>query len=169
MTRVLVAYATRFGSTREVASAIAHELISYGLQAQSAEASALLVPEDYDAFVIGSPVYGGQWLDEAGIFTATTASRMKDKPVALFSVGMLMLKNRDAGVAEHKAFINRLVELAPDLNVVADSVFPGYFDRANLPFWLQIVDRFAPTPQGDHRDWTEIKEWAKSIACRLTM
>ncbi|HIF49456.1 MAG TPA: flavodoxin, partial [Cytophagales bacterium] len=65
MTRVIVAYATRFGSTHEVASAIAHELISVGLDAQPVEVSSGVNPDEYDAFVIGSPLYGGKWLSGA--------------------------------------------------------------------------------------------------------
>ena len=163
MTRVLVAYATRFGSTHEIASAIAHELNAAGLNAHAAETSSGLVPADYDAFVIGSPLYAGTWLPSAGMFAAIMAERMKGKPVALFSVGTLILKSPESGRAEHTKFIEGLVEVAPGPNVVADIVFSGYFDRSNLPWWLRIIDRFAPTPQGDHRNWPEIQAWAKSL------
>ncbi len=166
MTRVLVAYATRFGSTHEIAPAIARELNTSGLTAQAAEASSTLVPEDYDAFVIGSPLYGGTWLSSVGMFAAIMAERMKGKPVALFSVGTLVLKSPERGKAEHAEFIERLVEATPGsvgLNVVADALFSGYFDRSNLPCWLRIIDRFVPTPQGDHRNWPEIQAWAKSL------
>lgn len=168
MTRVLVAYATRFGSTHEIASAIAHELNAAGLTAQAAETSSGLVPEDYDAFVIGSPLYGGTWLSNAGVFTAIMAGRMKGKPVALFSVGTLMLKSPERGQAEHAEFIKGLAEVAPNLNVVADAVFSGYFDRSNLPWYLRIIDRFVPTPQGDHRNWPEIQAWAKSLVPKFS-
>lgn len=170
MTRVLVAYATRFGSTREIASAIVRELNAAGLIAQAAETSGGLVPEDYDAFVIGSPLYGGTWLSSAGIFAAVMAERISGKPVALFSVGTLMLKSPERGRAEHTDFIESLVEVSRSstgLNVVADAVFPGYFDRANLPWMLRFVDRFVPTPQGDNRNWPEIQQWAKSLVPRF--
>lgn len=168
MTRVLVAYATRFGSTREVASAIVRELNTAGFQAQAAEVSGALVPEDYDAFVIGSPIYGGKWVSAAGIFAAAMADRIGDKPVAFFSVGTLVLKNAEIGFAEHQSFIDDLVEFAPTLNVVASSVFAGYFDRANLPWYLRIIDRFAPTPQGDHREWPKIQEWTRSLVPKFS-
>ena len=171
MTRVLVAYATRFGSTHEIASAIARELNAAGLSAHTAEAGSGLVPEEYDAFVIGSPLYGGSWLSSAAIFTAVMADRMKGKPVALFSVGTLVLKDAERGHAEHAEFIERLVEATrgpAGLNVVADAVFSGYFDRANLPWWLRVIDRFAPIPQGDHRNWAAIGAWAKSLVPALT-
>ena len=166
MTRVLVAYATRFGSTREIASAVVHELNAGGLSAQAVETGSGLVTDDYDAFVIGSPLYGGTWLSSAGIFAAIMAERINGKPVALFSVGTLILKNPKRGRGEHTEFIEALVDFTRSsvgLNVVSDALFPGYFDRANLPWMLRIVDRFVPTPQGDHRNWPEIQQWARSL------
>ena len=168
MTRVFVAYTTRFGSTHEVASAIVHELNSVGLQAHSAEAGSALNPDDFDAFVIGSPMYGGKWMPDAAMFTAIVAKRIGSKPVALFSVGTLGVNNPDAGHAEHTAFVERIGSVAPGLNVISDTDFTGYFERGNLPWYLRIVDRFVPNPQGDHRDWATIKEWARSLAPELT-
>jgi menaquinone-dependent protoporphyrinogen oxidase len=164
LTRVLVAYATRFGSTHEIAAALVRELNSAGLDAQAAEATSGLKPNDYDAFVIGSPLYGRTWLAAAGVFAAITSEQIEGKQVALFSVGTLGVKNQEAGDAEHKEFIGKLAEVAPKLNIVADTVFTGYFERANLPWYLRTIDRFAPTPQGDHRDWPAIQAWAKSLA-----
>ena len=169
MIRVLVAYATRFGSTREVVSAIVHELNSAdGMDAQAVEASRALDPDQYDAFVIGSPLYGGKWISSAGMFAAMMSERMNGKAVALFSIGTTGVSKPEAGEAEHKAFIEGLCEVAPLLNVVGDAVFNGYFERANLPWYLRIIDRFAPTPQGDHRDWQAINEWAKSLVPKLS-
>lgn len=168
MTRVLVAYATRFGSTHEVASAIVHELNSAGLQAQSAETGTSLNPDDFDAFVIGSPMYGGKWMSEAAMFTAIMSERIGAKPVALFSMGTLGVNNPKAGRAEHVAFVERFGVVAPGLNIVSHADFTGYFARENLPWYLRIVDRFVPNPLGDHRDWTAIKGWARSLVPELT-
>ncbi len=168
MTRVLVAYGTRFGSTREIASAIVHELNSGGLDAQAAEASGSLNPDNYDAFVIGSPLYGSKWLSTAGMCAAVMSEHIEGKPVALFSIGTTGVADPEAGEAEHKEFIGGLTEVAPKLNIVSDAVFNGYFERSNLPWYLRIIDRFAPTPQGDHRDWSAIHAWAKSLVPKLT-
>jgi menaquinone-dependent protoporphyrinogen oxidase len=163
LTRVLVAYATRFGSTREVASAIAHELNTSGFDAQAVEVTSGLSPDDYDAFVIGSPMYGGKWVSNAAMFAAVMSERMNGKPVALFSMGTLGVKHPEIGESEHKEFVQSLSEVAPVLNVVSDAVFNGYFERANLPWYLRIIDRFVPTPQGDHRDWAAIQAWTKAL------
>ena len=99
-----------------------HELNTSGLQAQAAEAGNSPPPENYDAFVIGSPLYGGKWISVAGLFAALMAERMKEKPVALFSMGALSIKNPEAGLAEHKEFLKNLCEVAPSLNVIADEI-----------------------------------------------
>ncbi|MBT3994727.1 MAG: hypothetical protein HOF01_02920 [Chloroflexi bacterium] len=168
MTRVLVAFATRFGSTREIVSAMVHELNSAGLDAHGAEATSSLNPDDYDAFVIGSPIYGSKWLAAAGMFAAITSERIDGKPVALFSVGTLGLNSSEAGEKEHKDFVTGLIDVAPKLNIVSDALFSGYFERSNLPWYLRIIDRFAPTPQGDHRDWQAIQSWTKSLVPKFT-
>ncbi len=74
-----------------------------------------------------------------------------------------LLKHPGLGQAEHDQFIRRLSEIAPALDVVADALFAGYFDRSNLTWWLRFIDRFVSTPQGDHRNWPEIRSWAKSL------
>ena len=142
LTRVLVAFATRFGSTREIVSAMVHELNSAGLDAHGAEATSSLNPDDYHAFVIGSPIYGSKWLAAAGMFAAITSERIDGKPVALFSVGTLGLNSSEAGEKEHKDFVTGLIDVAPKLNIVSDALFSGYFERSNLPWYLRIIDRF---------------------------
>ena len=144
-----------------------NELNISGLHAQAVEAGSLPAPENYDAFVIGSPLYGGKWISIAGLFAALMAERMKEKPVALFSMGALSIKNPEAGLAEHKEFLKNLCEVAPSLNVVSDELFTGHLERSNLPWYLKIVDRFAPTPQGDHRDWVKIQKWSKSLVTKF--
>ena len=76
-----------------------HELNASGLQAHAAEASNSPPPENYDAFVIGSPLYGGKWIAGAGLYAALMAGRIKGKPVALFSMGGLGIKHPEAGLA----------------------------------------------------------------------
>tara|TARA_A100001037_G_scaffold46277_1_gene37607 strand:+ start:1446 stop:1952 length:507 start_codon:yes stop_codon:yes gene_type:complete len=163
LTKVLVAFATRFGSTREIASAIARELNTAGFDAIATEATSSIDATNYDALVIGSPIYGRKWLATAGLFATINSERISGRPVALFSVGTLGVKNQAAAKQEHEDFVGDLREVAPKLNVVSDDVFNGYFERANLPWYLRLIDRFAPTPEGDHRDWQAIESWAKSL------
>ena len=146
-----------------------HELNTFGLQAHAAEASNSPPPENYDAFVIGSPLYGGKWISVAGLYAALMAKRIKKNQLRFFQWGGLSIKHPEAGLAQHKEFLKNLIEIAPSLNVVSDAVFTGYFERSNLPWYLKIVDRFAPTPQGDHRDWPKIQIWSRSLVTKFRL
>jgi len=62
--RVLLVYATRHGSTTEVADAIAEELRAAGAEVELHEASSAPDPGAYDAVVVGAPMIMG-WHKEA--------------------------------------------------------------------------------------------------------
>ena len=63
--RVLVTAASRHGATHEIASAIADGLARRGVEAEARPTEELASLDGYDAFVIGSAVYIGRWLDTA--------------------------------------------------------------------------------------------------------
>ena len=64
-----------------------HELNTFGLQAHATEASNSPPPENYDAFVIGSPLYGGKWISVAGLYAALMAKRIKKNQLRFFQWG----------------------------------------------------------------------------------
>ena len=66
--KVLVAVASRHGSTREIAQMIAGELRAAGVEPDVREVGTIASLDDYDAAVIGSAIYAGQWLPEARQF-----------------------------------------------------------------------------------------------------
>ena len=58
--RILVAYATKHGSTAGVAEAVARELTAAGLEAEGAAFPAADSLEGYDGIVLGAPLYTGR-------------------------------------------------------------------------------------------------------------
>lgn len=66
--RILVAYASRNGSTAEIAQAIGRELQSAGYAADVAEVKTISSLEGYQAVVIGGPLYMGKVVSEIGKF-----------------------------------------------------------------------------------------------------
>ena len=61
MASVLVAYATKYGSTREVAEAIASALIERGADAVARPAGEIRGLEGYSAVVLGTALYFFRW------------------------------------------------------------------------------------------------------------
>ena len=58
---VLVAYASKFGSTEEVAARIAAILKKEGLTVSLEPSGVTLDPADYDAIILGGDVVGFRW------------------------------------------------------------------------------------------------------------
>jgi menaquinone-dependent protoporphyrinogen oxidase len=85
--RVLVTAASRHGAIHEIAAALADGLQRRGVDADFGAAEELPALDGYDAFVIGSAVYVGRWLDPAKELVADNARRLADAPVWLFSSG----------------------------------------------------------------------------------
>ena len=159
-TRVLVAYATKLGSTREIAEAIGDTLRSAGLDPDVLPAAAVPDLAPYDAVIIGSALYAAHWQRDANRFVARHLDALKARPVWLFSSGPLdrRLAAADLPIAEqaatltapirargHRTFGGRLAPDAPDIDP-------------------QVL---ATHPIGDFRDWAAIRAWAASIAAAL--
>src|SRR5689334_267385 len=87
MTRVLVAYATKMGSTKDIAEAIGDELTKHGLKAEVRNVREAVSPDFYDAVVLGSSVYAARWRPEAKRFFSQHTARLADRPVWLFESG----------------------------------------------------------------------------------
>jgi menaquinone-dependent protoporphyrinogen oxidase len=70
----LVAYASKHGSTAEIAERIGDSLRRVGHEAQVLPVSAVTDPIDFEAMVLGSAVYMGHWMKEAANFVRLVAA-----------------------------------------------------------------------------------------------
>ena len=86
---VLVAYASRHGSTKGIAERIAADLRDAGLSADAEPVDQVHDLNRYDAFVIGGAAYMFHWLKEATNFVKRHHSLLSQRPVWLFSSGPL--------------------------------------------------------------------------------
>jgi menaquinone-dependent protoporphyrinogen oxidase len=161
--RVLVTAASRHGATYEIAEAIAAGLARRGLAAEARPAEELAALDGYDAYVIGSAVYVGRWLDPARELVETHVGSLADAPVWLFSSGPLgppdALKPEGDPVD-----VAGLVEAS---RAIAHRVLAGRLDRKLLSFTEKAVVVAVRAPEGDFRDWEAIDGYAAEIAAHL--
>jgi menaquinone-dependent protoporphyrinogen oxidase len=87
--RVLVSYASRHGSTREVAEVVGRALRGAGMEVDVCSSGDVDLNEDVGAVILGSAIYMGSWLREAEDFATRNAAALQALPVWLFSVGPL--------------------------------------------------------------------------------
>ena len=157
---VLVAYASKHGSTQGIAERIAAVLRASGFEVDLAAAEGAGDPAGYDAFVIGSAVYASRWMAPASEFIRHNGALLTGRPVWLFSVGPVGRR------------IPLPATLPPVLAALGDSigaqdhhVFRGAIDTRKLRGMEHLIRLFLP--QGDFRDWPDIEAWATGIAGEL--
>src|SRR5439155_22236561 len=93
---VLVAYASKHGSTQGIAERIAEKLRQLGKEAEAWPVDAVENPGSHEAFVIGSAIYYGSWLKEATEWVRRNQAVLAGHPVWLFSAGPLGTELQDA-------------------------------------------------------------------------
>ena len=82
---VLVTFATRYESTREVAEAIAASLTKSVVEVVFQPIRQIRSDEKYQAVVIGAPLYMFRWLKDARRFLSKSQKELIQKPVAIFA------------------------------------------------------------------------------------
>lgn len=159
--RVLVAYATRAGSTGEIGEAIAKQLCADGFDAELREVSTVGSLDGYAAVVLGSAVRYGDWLPEMLAFMRANAAALKQRPPALFTACNKARDTSAASLAEMAAYVKAARAI---VEPAMHTFFAGKIDLATLSFFERMVVKMIGSPVGDARDWAAIGAWARSLA-----
>lgn len=168
--KVLVACASRYGSTQEVAEAVAAALRERGLEAALQPMQKVRTLTGYRAVVLGAPIYIGQWHKDALSFLSQNQEALAQRPTAIFALGPLSADETERQGS--RAQLDQELAKFPWLRPVALEVFVGRYDPAklNLPDRLIASLPASPLhgmPASDLRDWTAIRAWACELAAKL--
>lgn len=162
---VLVAYASRSGSTAEIAEEIAGKLGEFGLDVDCVPTDEVESLDPYDAVVLGSAVYIRHWHREARKFLRRHGEGLSTRPFWVFSSGPV----GEPGGAADPVWVEptRIVARVEELGAREHVVFGGRLptDPRN-PLERSLVAR-TPNRYRDRRDWREIRAWASRIAGQL--
>ncbi|MGZ4381622.1 MAG: flavodoxin domain-containing protein [Gaiellaceae bacterium] len=158
-TDFLVAYATKHGTTGEVAEAVAEELKGLGFGVELLRLRKVRDLDGYRAVVIGAPLYAGRWQKDARRFLKRQGKELARHPVAVFALGPLKLTEED--VAGSRKQLDRALALAPELRPATVEVFGGAIDPAKLRFPFNRMEA------ADAREWETIRAWARSLPGEL--
>jgi menaquinone-dependent protoporphyrinogen oxidase len=161
--QVLVAYATKYGATAEIAEKIGEVLRQAGLPSDVLAADRVGDLSVYQAVVLGSAVYMGQWRKEAAKFLRTNEPVLAEKPVWLFSSGPLG-EGDPVELLQGWQFPGRLKPIADRIGPRDITAFHGALDANKLNFLEKWILKNVKSPVGDFRDWEAISAWATSIA-----
>lgn len=159
---VLVAYASKHGSTEGIARAIADRLRELGEPAEVGSVDEVRDLGEFRAVVLGSAVYVGSWMKEAVEFVHRFAEALAERPVWLFSSGPL-----GEDVEDEEEQPRQLGEMGGIIGPVDHRMFFGALDRSKLGFGERMMVKAVKAPDGDFRDWAAIRGWADGIAREL--
>ncbi len=159
MTNVLVAVASKYGATHEIAEAIGRKLRERCLETHVQRVDRLVDLDEYDAFILGSAVYAGHWLEPARRLVDERGHELVDRPIWLVSSGPIGDPPRPS--AEEAVQIDAIVAAT---RAEEHRVFPGKLDKSRLSFAERALVFAFRANEGDFRDWEAIATWAAGIA-----
>jgi len=164
--RVLVTYASKRGSTAEIAEVAATTLREAGLAVDLRAAGEVKDLDGYDAAVVGSAVYVKRWRGDARHLLRRCRKQLAALPFWIFSSGPVGDPNDDDPAWTEPA---KVVAKAEELGVRGHVVFGG---RVPLdphgPIEKAMVENTPPQFR-DRRDWEQIRAWSTAVAAELAM
>lgn len=164
--KILITYASRAGSTAEIAEAIGKTLSQRGSQVDVLPMQDVKDLSAYGAVVAGSAMRSSKWLPEAMQFIKTHRAVLSQMPFATFTVCItLAMSNSDPYRESVAAWIQ---PVRAQVRPVGEGLFAGMLDFHKLPFnWdaikLRAIVALGIFPKDDRRDWKAIQAWAESI------
>lgn len=164
--KILVTYASRSGSTAEIAAAIGKSLSQNGIHVDIIPMQAVKDVSEYQAIVAGSAIRNRAWLPEAMEFVRTHRSELSQKRFATFTACItLAMSNSDQ---YRKAVSDWIQPIRAQVKPVSEGLFAGMLDFTKLPFnWdtvkLRAVVAMGIFPKEDRRDWHAINAWAEDL------
>lgn len=162
--KILVVYATKFGSTKEVAQKIGELIKQQKIPVDVRKVNTVKDLSGYSAIVFGTAIRMGKPISEAFAFTKKFKGDLNRKPVACFSVGLYM--KHDTPENRQKALTCMSPILESIEKPVSIGLFGGKVDYRKMPVllrWMFSKDTSGELSEGDWRNWDSIAGWVDEI------
>jgi menaquinone-dependent protoporphyrinogen oxidase len=161
---VLIAYASKYGSTREVAQRIGDVFNEEGMAADVRDVKKVKKMDGYRAVILGGPILMNK-LRPAVIKLAQKYRNFLQKvPVAYFSLGVTMKTDNLDSRVQSTRYLDDLCRIREPVSL---GLFAGKVDysKVNPLFrWAFQKDDSGMLNEGDFRNWDVIEQWARNLA-----
>lgn len=163
-TKVLVAYATKAGSTAEIAGRIADTLQEKGHIVDLLSIDHVKSPDGYDTIILGSAARAGSVLPEVTTFVNRNQAILQEINFHMFLVCMTLKEDTEDNRKIVSAYLQPIREMIdPD----CEGLFAGVMDYSKLNFFEKMLAKALKAPEGDFRKWDQIITWAEEVAQRM--
>ena len=161
--KVLVAYASKYGSTQEIAEKIGEALKQAGLQADVKPVKSVNNLSDYKEVIIGSAMYIGNWRKEAVNFLKKNEKLLAGQKVWVFSTGPSG-KGDPAQLLKGVIIPAGVKEILDRIKPRDIVVFHGSLNPEKMKGLEKWMVKRVGGETGDFRDWEMIKRWGEKVA-----
>lgn len=166
--RVLVAYASKYGSTAAIAERVGQGLRRAGFGVDVMPADQVVALQRFDAIVLGTAVYAGRWRKQAVEFLKSQVQILSQKPFWIFVSG----PTGEGDAQElmqgwlYPESLRAYVEQSQPREITA---FHGDLDPDKLNLAERLIIKGVKAPTGDFRDWDHIDAWVAEVAGQLSL
>lgn len=168
--KILVTYASQYGSTGEVASMIATTLQDRGNTVDLKVVTNVKDVAGYRAVIVGSPVHDEEWMPEAVAFVERNQIPLSKLPVAYFLTCMTLGLTKEPEARQKIATVlEKVQKKIPQVQPIGHGLFAGALDYSKMSPAMQALYKLFSEDDtaGDFRDWKAIQEWAGTLDAKL--
>ncbi len=162
---ILVAFATTYGSTQEVAERIAATLREQGAKVELMPVKQVRSLDGYHAVILGAPLYMFRWSKDALGFLSKQRTALAQKPLAIFALGPVNNVEKEFQGAREQ--LDKELTKFPWLHPAAIEIFGGRMDPTKFRFPHNLIPAMNKMPVSDIRDWAAIAAWASKMATQF--
>lgn len=164
--KILVAHASKYGATTEIAEKISEEMKAACYEVDTLAAKSVKDLSAYQAVILGVAMYMGQWQKDAVNLVKTHKAALSSRPVYIFISGP---------TGEGDPVEQLQGRLSPEnLKGVLDSIHPkeitvfgGKVDDSKLNGFEKWIMKQVKAPSGDFRNWQAISAWTAKVSAAL--
>jgi menaquinone-dependent protoporphyrinogen oxidase len=158
---VLIVYASKHGSTEQVARGIGETLRKGGLTTAIEPADEVMDLSGHRAVLIGGCIYMGRWHHDARDFVKRHRRELERLPFAVFALGPARNTAEDFDGSRRQ--LDHALARFPEIEPRAVAVFGGVIDPEKLHFPFNRMER------RDLRDWKDVRAWAATLPLELDL
>ena len=158
---VLVGYASRYGSTKEVAEVISAQLEERGLGVDVLPLREVRSLDQYGAVVLGAPLFMFHWHKDALGFLSRHRVALLNRRVAVFALGPVHDPHDVVEWRDSRAQLDKELAKVTWFTPAVVEMFGGKYDPETLRFPLKAFA--GKEAASDIRDWVAIRAWADGL------
>ncbi len=158
--KTLIVYATKAGSTAEVAERVGKTLAARGAAVEVKPMKAVKDLSPYSTVIVGSAIRIGSLLPETKKFIETHQAELRQKNFSAFIVCLTLKDDTEENRKVVSAYLDPLRAI---VQPASEGMFAGALDPNKLGLIERGMMKMMKAPAGDYRRWDQIEAWAQTV------